>query len=176
MRTWCSLYPDPIAPQASITVVNLNVISLTWRKYRACYRVRRSWSCTRLHWCLVTLEKPNKSQLAKYRHNLIRLSAQPQLWINLNPCAANTLWNNSDLIKQTQRECRLRVLPVAILDWKNWEATTGPRKKVGGQHKCLSCMVIFRCNEDWFASIKLIKPNIGLWISSELLPESLQIV
>jgi len=55
-------------------------------------------------------------------------------------------------------------------------STAGPRKKVGDQHKCLSCMVIFHCNEDWFAMIKPIKPNIGLWISSEPSPESLQIV
>jgi len=27
-------------------------------------------------------------------------------------------------------------------------ATAGPRQKVGGQHKCLSCMVIFHCFED----------------------------
>ena len=59
---------------------------------------------------------------------------------------------------------------------KKMGSTAGPRKKVGGQHKCLSCMVIFRCNEDWFAMIKPIKPNIGLWISSEPSPESLQIV
>jgi len=31
--------------------------------------------------------------------------------------------------------------------------TAGPRQKVGGQHKCLSCLVIFRYNEDWFAMI-----------------------
>jgi len=37
-------------------------------------------------------------------------------------------------------------------------------------------MVISRCNEDWFAKINSIKPNIGLLISSEPLPESLQIV
>jgi len=35
-------------------------------------------------------------------------------------------------------------------------------------------MVIFHCNEDLFAMIKPTKPN--LWISSELSPESLQIV
>jgi len=38
----------------------------------------------------------------------------------------------------------------------------------------LSCMVIFHCDEDWFAMIKPIKPNIGLWISSEPSPETLQ--
>ena len=52
----------------------------------------------------------------------------------------------------------------------------GAKEKVGGQHKCLSCMVIFRCTEDWFSMINPIKPNIGLWISSEQSPESLQIV
>jgi len=31
----------PIAPQASITVVNLNASPLTWRKCRACYGVCR---------------------------------------------------------------------------------------------------------------------------------------
>jgi len=39
--------------------------------------------------------------------------------------------------------------PVAILELKKWGwGTAGPRKKVGGQHKCLSCMVIFHCFED----------------------------
>jgi len=37
-------------------------------------------------------------------------------------------------------------------------------------------MVIFRCNEDGFAIINPIKPNIGLWISSEPSPKSIQIV
>ena len=55
-------------------------------------------------------------------------------------------------------------------------ALRGQGKKVGGQHKCLSCMVIFHSKEDWFAIIKPIKPNIGLWISSESSPETLQIV
>jgi len=52
----------------------------------------------------------------------------------------------------------------------------GQGRKYGGQYKCLSCMVIFRSNEDWFAMINPIKHNIGLWISSESSPESLQIV
>jgi len=52
----------------------------------------------------------------------------------------------------------------------------GAKDESGGQHKCLSCMVIFRCNEDWFALINPIKPNIGLWLSSEPSSESLQIV
>jgi len=42
------------------------------------------------------------------------------------------------------------------------------------QHKSLSCMVTFRCNEDGFAAVNPIKPNIGLWISSEPSPESRQ--
>ena len=54
--------------------------------------------------------------------------------------------------------------------------TAEPRKKVGGQHKCLPCMVIFHSGEDRFAMIKPIKPNIGLLTSSEPLPESLKIV
>ena len=54
---------------------------------------------------------------------------------------------------------------MTIPEWKNWGGTSGPRKKSVGQHKCLSCMVIFRCNEDWFAMINPIKPNKGLWIS-----------
>jgi len=54
--------------------------------------------------------------------------------------------------------------PVAILEWKNWGGTAGPRKKVG-QHKCLSCMVIFRCFQDKVATINPIKHNIGLWMS-----------
>jgi len=29
-----------------------------------------------------------------------------------------------------------------------WGGTAGLRKKSGGQHKCLSCMVIFHCFED----------------------------
>jgi len=51
--------------------------------------------------------------------------------------------------------------------------TAGPKKKAGNQHKYLFCMVIFQCNEDWFAMVKPIKPNLGLWISSEPSPESL---
>ena len=56
--------------------------------------------------------------------------------------------------------------------------SAGPRKKVGGQHQCLSYMVIFRCNEYSFLinMINPIKPKIDLWISSEPSPESLQIV
>jgi len=45
---------------------------------------------------------------------------------------------------------------------KNWGETAGQRKKVGGQHKYLSCMKIFRCNEERLAMVNLIKPNIGL--------------
>ena len=40
------------------------------------------------------------------------------------------------------------------------------KEKSRSQHKCLSCMVTFRYNEDWFAVINPIKPNIDLWISS----------
>jgi len=36
------------------------------------------------------------------------------------------------------------------------------KEKVGGQHKYLSCMVIFHCFEDLVAMIKPIKPHIGL--------------
>jgi len=40
-------------------------------------------------------------------------------------------------------------LALAILECKNWAGgTAGSRKKVGGQHKCLYFLVIFRCNED----------------------------
>ena len=49
-------------------------------------------------------------------------------------------------------------------------------KSRGANIKCLSCMVIFRCNEDWFAVIKPIKPRIGFWISSEPSPGSFQTV
>jgi len=38
----------------------------------------------------------------------------------------------------------------------------GAKEKVGGQHKYLSCMAIFRCFEDLVAMIKPIKPHIGL--------------
>jgi len=41
-------------------------------------------------------------------------------------------------------------------------ALRGQGKNVRGQHKCLSCMVIFHCNEDWFAMIKPMKPNKDL--------------
>jgi len=49
----------------------------------------------------------------------------------------------------------------------------GAKVKSRGQHKCLSCMVIFHCCENQFAVIKPIKPNIGLWMSSEPSTESL---
>jgi len=42
-----------IAPQASVTVVNLNISPRTWRKYWACYLVCRLWRYVRMHWCLV---------------------------------------------------------------------------------------------------------------------------
>ena len=71
---------------------------------------------------------------------------------------------------------RLFARSVAIPKWKNWEGDiAGPRQKVGGSKISLSCMVIFRCNEDWLAMINPIKPNTGLWKSSEPLPGSLQI-
>ena len=54
---------------------------------------------------------------------------------------------------------------VAILEIKKWGRHYGVNDKVGGQHKCLSCMVIFHCFEDQVAIIDHIKPNIGLWIS-----------
>jgi len=38
----------------------------------------------------------------------------------------------------------------------------GAKEKVGGQLKCLSYMVIFRCFEDEVSMINPIKPNIGL--------------
>jgi len=41
----------------------------------------------------------------------------------------------------------------------------GTKEKAGGQHKCLSCKVIFHWFEDYVAMINPIKPNIGLWIS-----------
>jgi len=50
---------------------------------------------------------------------------------------------------------------VAILELKKWGALRG-QKKVSGQYKYLTCMVIFRCYEDSVAMIYLIKPNIGL--------------
>jgi len=49
---------------------------------------------------------------------------------------------------------------VAILEIKSGEATAGPRKSRGGQHKCLSCIVIFHCFEDEVAMINPIKPNM----------------
>jgi len=55
-------------------------------------------------------------------------------------------------------------------------ALRGQGKSRRANIKCLSCMVIFRCNEDWFPMFNPIKPNIGLRISSEPSPESLQIV
>jgi len=43
---------------------------------------------------------------------LFKLSAQPQFCLHLNCCAVHTSRNNGDLIKQTHRERRLRVLPI----------------------------------------------------------------
>jgi len=42
----------------------------------------------------------------------------------------------------------LTVLPVAILEWKKWGGHCGVKEKVGGQHKYLSCMLMFHCFED----------------------------
>jgi len=44
---------------------------------------------------------------------------------------------------------------------KKGGCTPGPRK-TGVLHKRLSCMVVFRCYEDYFAMINPIKPKIGL--------------
>ena len=44
----------------------------------------------------------------------------------------------------------------------------GAKEKVGGQHKYLSCMVIFHCFEDLVAMIKPIEPHIGLWIALKM--------
>jgi len=51
---------------------------------------------------------------------------------------------------------------VAILEISNWGDHCGAKEKVGGQRKCLSCMVIFHFFEDKVALINTIKPNIGL--------------
>jgi len=45
---------------------------------------------------------------------------------------------------------------------KLWDHCGAKEKSRGANINCLSCMVIFHCNEDLFAMIKLIKPNIGL--------------
>jgi len=55
---------------------------------------------------------------------------------------------------------------VAILELKIWGGHCGAKENVGGQHKCRSCMVIFRCFEDEFVMVNPIRPNIGLCISS----------
>jgi len=38
--------------------------------------------------------------------------------------------------------------PVTTLELKKWGALRGQGKCRGGQHKCLSCKVIFHCFED----------------------------
>jgi len=38
--------------------------------------------------------------------------------------------------------------PVAILELKSGAGHCGAKEKVGRQHECLSCMVVFRCLED----------------------------
>jgi len=45
---------------------------------------------------------------------LFNLSTQLQFCLNLNRCAIHTLWNNGDLIKQTQR---MQVKGIANLQW-----------------------------------------------------------
>ena len=52
---------------------------------------------------------------------------------------------------------------MAILELRNGGGTTGQGKS-RGQHKCLSCMVIFHCFEDEVAMINPLQPNVGLWI------------
>jgi len=60
----------------------------------------------------VALHGLSKSQLAltgEIAAELLRIITQPQLCLSLNRCAVHTLWNNnSDLIKQTRRERRIR--------------------------------------------------------------------
>jgi len=38
--------------------------------------------------------------------------------------------------------------PVAILELKKWGGALRDQGKAGGQHKCLSCMMIFHWFED----------------------------
>ena len=59
-----------------------------------------------LHKVALVLGHVRKAQLiltSKILTTFIRLSAQLQLWLNLNRCAVHTLWNNGELIKQTYR-------------------------------------------------------------------------
>ena len=56
---------------------------------------------------------------------------------------------------------------VAILEGTNLGGTAGPRKKVGGQDKCLSCMVIFRCNENLFGMNIDRRSTIYSWLLSD---------
>ena len=79
-------------------------------------------------------------------------------------------------VKWPGREMKHRIVTSGDSRMKKLGNHCGNKEKSRGQHSCLSCMEIFRCNEDWFAMINPIKPNIGLWISSEPSPETLQIV
>jgi len=51
---------------------------------------------------------------------------------------------------------------MAMLKLKQWGGSLRGKEKVGGKHKCLTCMVIFRFLEDSLAVINPIKPSIGL--------------
>jgi len=45
----------------------------------------------------------------------------------------------------TNNTCAEYINTVVILELEKWGGHFGAKENVGGQHKCLSCMVIFRC-------------------------------
>jgi len=71
--------------------------------------------CGPLRGCMFVYGYVGKIQLVLAKEiatKLFKLSAQPQFFLHLNCCAVHTSRNNDDLIKQTHRERRLRVLPM----------------------------------------------------------------
>jgi len=76
-----------------------------------------------------------------------------------------SLLNYINIHLQTYLLFHNNVIPVAILEWKNWGVTLRDQGKSRGANKCQSCVVIFRCFEDYVVMINPIKLNMSLWIS-----------
>jgi len=114
------------------------------------------------------ITSPNKVQTIKQNTAFKTLRPRLQfLWIMPNFSKIFQKDINDSLPLQSSGDSRMKKTRVPL---------RGQGKKKGCQHKCFSCLVIFRWNEVWLAMINPIKSNIGMWISSEPWPESLQIV
>jgi len=158
--------------------VNLNVRSLTWRKYRAYFWVRRSWPCTRLHWCLVTLQKPNWI-LAKYRHNSYQDQCPTAALIEPKPLCCPHLvkqWRFNQTNKQRTHVKSIASLQYAVSDLSNWESFTHATVAHGSIWLCVvrqCCLVAPPSELRHHCTLSWLFLRLLVWPSSLLLYEAL---